>query len=94
MGVDYDLFWKLNPKSLKPFVKAFELKQKYDDEMNWMQGLYIRHAIASAMNKKAEYPKQPIGYNVSKKTKPINNGNEIREKFLTQMKVINNRFKK
>lgn len=60
IGVDYDLFWGLNPKSLTPFVKAFSLRQKYDDVVAWNHGKYIQLAIASNFTKGAKYPEAPF----------------------------------
>lgn len=59
IGVDYDLFWELNPKSLAPFIKAFKLKQRYDDAMNWSLGRYFQMAVASNFSKEAKYPPKP-----------------------------------
>lgn len=59
IGVDYYLFWELNPKELAPFIKAFELKQKYDDSMAWNIGDYVRMAIGDAFSKRDVYPKNP-----------------------------------
>lgn len=60
IGVSYELFWTLDPKSLAPFVKAFALKQKYDDVCNWQLGIYIQQAIAACFNKSAKYPNKPM----------------------------------
>lgn len=61
MGVDYDLFWSLNPKSLQPFIKAFELQKKQDDYNAWLNGMYVQHAVASVLNgSKSKYPREPF----------------------------------
>lgn len=91
IGVDYDLFWTLNPKSLTPFVKAFELKQKYDDMMAWTNGLYIRMAIASSLGKEAKYPKSPLS-SLETKKKTNMSAEDIKAKMFRQMKIINSRF--
>jgi len=90
IGVDYDLFWTLNPKSLFPFTKAFSLKREYDDYKLWTAGLYIRSAVASVLNKSAKYPQKPIG---------VSSNNEcdmktIKERFLRQANKINIQFRK
>lgn len=66
IGVDYDLFWELNPKSLSPFIKAFKLKQNYDDSMNWSLGRYFQVAVASVLSKETKYPSEPFMANVDK----------------------------
>lgn len=92
IGVDYDLFWNLNPKSLKPFVKAFDLRESYDNMRSWRDGLYIRMAVASLLDKKSTYPKRPLDMNgVEGKVSPAE---EIRNKMLLRMKILNSRFRK
>ena len=60
IGVDYDLFWSLNPKSLEPFVKAFSLKEKHADYLAWLQGKYIQMAVGSTLSKEVKYPSKPF----------------------------------
>ncbi len=64
MHVPYETFWKLNPKKLQPFEKAFEMEQKaHQNRMNleaWIKGLYNQHAVASIMSKGARYPQKPL----------------------------------
>lgn len=64
IGVDYVLFWSLNPKRLEPFIEAFKQKMKLrQEEMNvqtWMTGMYVTHAIASCFGKNHQYPNSPI----------------------------------
>ena len=92
MGVDYELFWTLNPKSLSPFNKAFDLKQKYDDGISWQNGYYIRMAIASAMSKEAKYPTRPLSTKDVQKVEM--SSEEIKRKFMTQANLINAKFGK
>jgi hypothetical protein len=94
IGVDYDLFWTLNPKSMKPFVKAFELKQQHENQIAWLQGMYIRLAIISAFNKESKYPNKPLT-DEKKKAKPkLSPAEEIKQKMFRQMQIINSRFEK
>lgn len=87
IGVNYDLFWTLNPESLQPFVKAFSLAQKNEDRKMWQQGMYIKLAVVSAFNKEAKYPVTPFS-NVEKPT-PKSNMEIIKERFLANAMVIN-----
>lgn len=86
IGVPYDLFWSLNPKSLKPFIRAFVLKQQYDDTIAWQQGFYNRNAIVSAMNKSAKYPTRPIFTTENKQEVKTD---IIKERFLRHAKMMN-----
>ncbi len=88
IGVDYDLFWTLNPKSLSPFIKAFELKQKYDDAMAWRSGAYIKMAIASSLAKGNKYPTKPFSDTGSREMTP----QEIKEKMMANAEIINARL--
>lgn len=91
IGVDYELFWNLNPKSLSPFIKAFSLKQKYDDYTLWLQGKYIQMAIASTMNKNAKYPPKPFS---TEEVTKISSAEEIKRKMFERMKILNAKFGK
>lgn len=92
MGVDYELFWTLNPKTLSPFIKAFELKQKYNDTMAWQQGNYIRIAIGSCFDKNTKYPQRPFTSDKVEE-KPMS-AEDIKSKMMERMKIINSRFRK
>lgn len=63
VGVSYELFFTLNPKKLKPFVKARELNIKFESDRihyeAWLNGLYVRLATASILSKGAKYPENP-----------------------------------
>ena len=90
IGVDYDLFWTLNPKSLTPFIKAFSMKQELADAQMWSMGTYIRMAVASVRSKAAKYPTKPYGI---KKDETMDT-ETIRERFLQRAKQLNSRFRK
>lgn len=66
IGISYELFLSLNPRTIKPFQTAY--KQRKDEEiatMNysaWLQGLYVAHAIGSCFSKNSKYPSQPIDF--------------------------------
>ena len=92
IGVDYELFWTLNPKSLSPFIKAFDLKQKYDDSSAWILGGYIQRAIASVLNKDSKYPQRPLSNSLTLDEE--SRKNEIKQKFLNRMELLNSRYRK
>jgi len=91
IGVDYDLFWVLNPKSLSPFIKAFRLKQEYDDVVSWRNGMYIKLAITSSFNKNSKYPEHPL---LSKPKIKEESQEVIMDRFLRHMNLINSKFRK
>lgn len=101
MGVNYDLFWTLNPKSLSPFIKAFSLKHEfdyeYDDRMAWLSGLYIRMAIASTLDKDSKYPEKPLSETMKVVDKKVDENkmmNKIKQAMLERMAIVNQGFKK
>lgn len=63
-GVEYSLFWELNPKKLEPFNEYYRLKQENElKQLNfqtWLQGVYFQASIASAFDKNSQYYKEPL----------------------------------
>lgn len=91
MGVGYDLFWTLNPKTLSPFIKAFRLRQEYDDLQAWRIGGYVRAAIGSAFGKNNKYPEKPLTHKSNEvEEMPME---VIKNKFLAHVELMNTRFK-
>ena len=100
MGVNYDLFWTLNPKSLTPFIKAFELKMEHEDTTSWQNGLYVRLAVLSIMDSKIKYPNKPL----SVKEKVVKDDdeemiankkmNKIKQAMLERMSIVNHNLNK
>lgn len=94
IGVDYDLFWTLNPKSLTPFIKAFELKKQYDDSISWLNGVYVQMAVASLLDKKSHYPKKPLLQENNKQKSIEMTPEEIKERMMRKMELLNQQFGK
>ena len=95
MGVNYDLFWTLNPKSLSPFYKAFELSKNQQDEIAWQNGWYIRLAVASIIDSKVKYPTKPMSdTTVTIEEVAQAKMNKIKQKMLETMVVVNSKFTK
>jgi len=73
IGVDYDLFWSLNPRKLQAFVKSFKMKQKikaeYINYQTWLQGIYFGRALVATLDKNQEYFEEPIGFQKIKEQK-------------------------
>lgn len=94
MGIDEDRFWTLNPKSIKPYIKAFSLKRQYDDSLLWQEGLYIRLAIASVMDKDNKYPSKPMLADkvIIHEETPEERQLKIKQKMMEMMTRINARF--
>lgn len=73
IGVDYDLFWSLNPRKLQPFVKSFKMKQEIKTEdinfQTWLQGIYFGQALVAILDKNQEYFNEPIDFQKIKEQK-------------------------
>lgn len=94
MGVEYDLFWTLTPKSLEPFFKAFELKQENEDMIAWQHGVYIQMAVASTLSDKVTYPKEPISVTNKKREQitPMTKVEKLKEIMMERMAIVNSQF--
>lgn len=86
----YELFWRLNPRKLEPFRKAYQIKNEQEDYLAWLQGSYIRIAVGSCLDgRKCKYPEQPLSRNSAEKR-------EIpgEEQFIIWADAFNRRFEK
>jgi hypothetical protein len=67
IGMTYDEFWNQDVTMARAFRKADELKRRRQNEVLWMQGLYVREALLSTVGNMfsgkgstpIEYPKEP-----------------------------------
>lgn len=59
----YELYWDGRPELVIPYRRADILRQKRENNNAWLQGVYIRMAVASTLDKKSKYPKQPFEIN-------------------------------
>ena len=56
----YELYWDGRPELVVPYRKADLLRQKRSNNDAWLQGAYFRMAVASTLDKRAKYPKEPM----------------------------------
>ena len=63
-GVPYDVFFDLNPDTLRPFEDAYAIKCKEKaDELNhsaWLIGRYVCASIAACFGRGHRYPQEPF----------------------------------
>lgn len=67
IGMTYDEFWNQDVEMVRAFRKAHELKRRQQNEMLWVQGLYVRDALLATVGnmfadksaKPHEYPAEP-----------------------------------
>ncbi|MDO4945677.1 MAG: hypothetical protein Q4E74_10825 [Ruminococcus sp.] len=65
IGMTVKEFWEGDCTLPVFYRKAYEMKQKSENEMNnfnfWLQGRYFAEAIASCFSKNHSYPDKPYG---------------------------------
>lgn len=61
-----ELFYRLNPTRMiryQPYMLEWLKVRHYDrSEQGWIDGIYIRDAVACTLVKKAKYPDEPIHF--------------------------------
>lgn len=67
MDMSQELFWTLNPTTLKPYVEAYKLKKEREDAEMWRMGIYVLSAVRTGVENvlagrkaKAEYLAEPL----------------------------------
>lgn len=67
LGMPYDLYWYGDLDAVDSYEAKFnfELKQKQVnmDTLAWLEGTYVRIAVASALSDKVKYPTSPLAIN-------------------------------
>lgn len=49
LGIAEDSFWEMNPRRMKPYIEAYNIKQKRKDEEMWLMGAYVYEAFTTVM---------------------------------------------
>lgn len=97
IGIDYELFWRLNPKKMEAFEEAFikrtKLNQQQDNVNAWLNGIYMSYAIASCFGKNSQYPSEPINVYNDEMSQQERLKMEA-EKFEAYAIAFNNEFRK
>ena len=58
-GMSWDEFWNESPERLQAYWQANQYSIERRNQELWLQGLYIRSAVASCLDKKSKYPENP-----------------------------------
>lgn len=99
-GIDYKLFWHLNPKKLKPFWEAdkirFQSRMAENEAVSYMNGLYVAKAISACFSKGNKYPDKPIGIfnEKTQKEKTEEEKKEARLSLFESLKLMQINFEK
>ena len=95
IGVDYGLFWRLTPKKLEPFLKAYESRQKEQLEFiniaGWVNGMYAGYSLGAAFGENVQYPEKPVQIFRSEEDVEENNDWEA-EYFSAYAAMFNKQF--
>ena len=98
----YDQFWRDDPKLVKAYRKAHELKKEWANQDAWLQGMYfyealcdvspVLHAFAKSGTKPFPYPQKPYGLTEEEEEqkKAQKRGKDI----MTQFAIKFNKFRK
>lgn len=61
-GMTYEQYWYGDPWAMKAYKEAFNLRNRHENEMMWLQGLYFCQAtsvvLCNAFSKKGTPPKK------------------------------------
>ena len=90
IGMTYEAFWDGDVNMVRAFRKADELRRRRENEVLWIQGLYVRDALICTVgtmfsgknDKKHEYPKEPYAI-----TESEIHEREAREERLRQERI-------
>lgn len=84
IGMTLDEYWNGPAELVKYYRKAHEYRAEFQNEQNWLLGMYVCHAVAYALNgKKSKYPEQPFALDTE-----IGRKRKEREQELNELKTI------
>lgn len=80
MGMTWGQFWEQDCSLVKAYRKAWEIRQEHENQMAWLQGLYIYDALNSTPiivsgfakgtpQHPKQYPDKPYDFGLGKKKK-------------------------
>ncbi len=89
-GMSYEEYWNERPELVKAYRKAHEINLNRKNEELWMQGAYIRDAVASTVGSMfsktpIKYPEEP--YPITQRQVESKREREARKKY-ERMKAI------
>lgn len=58
-GMTYDEFWHESIDRFEAYWQANQFSIERRNQELWLQGIYIRDAVACTLSKKAKYPEKP-----------------------------------
>lgn len=58
MGMGYNEYWLEDPSLAQAYIKAYDMKRSYDNDILWLQGAYVLRAMNH--DKQNPYPSEPF----------------------------------
>lgn len=100
VGIDYRLFWHLNPTKIKPFFEAdkirFKNKMSDMETSAYVNGIYVAKAIGACLSKNGKYPEKILGiFDLDKqKEKPMTEDEikQARENLIARLQLMQTNF--
>lgn len=86
-------FWKLNFRTLHPYIVADNIKRERENYMLWLQGLYVYNAVGAVVgsilskpgHKRPEYLSEPIRITPFTEAEKRQRQQEEMDKFLNYL---------
>ena len=99
IGVEYDSFWRLTPRSLRiiaeGYNRAYIRQTEHENAIAHLQGRYIAEAVSAAVWGKHKYPEQPYDLELNKTKEDEERENEKQlELFKANLDTFMINFKK
>lgn len=98
-GMSEEQFWNSNPRLMKPYIKAHELKTEQQDTLNWFLGQYIMSAIGVVLSDKkhnVKYVEKPFTTQQKEKREIENMSDEDKKRhtmiFFESLKTLQDNF--
>ena len=64
MGMSLSDFWQMTPRMFHAVQEGFKqrlfFEQQRANDNAWLQGVYFQNAVASVLDKRSKYPKDPF----------------------------------
>ncbi len=102
IGMTYDQYWNMDATLVKDYREANFLRNKYENEKMWLQGLYFLQALNASVGnmflkigqKPCTYPEEPFPRTKEEVEEKQRRENEAKiASFKAKISSINSKFK-
>lgn len=93
IGMTYEQYWNSSPYLVKAYQKAYEIKLEQQNQLEWLQGLYVYNAVsvivanvlAKKGSKRVEYLEKPLDILPKTEEKKKQEQQEARDKLIKSL---------